>query len=143
LAVKIRLMRVGKKKQPTYRIVVADGRSPRDGRFIEILGQYAPRQEPSVVNIDNERALHWLRNGAQPTETVAKLLHISGVFGEFEKAAGKPAAAQPKARAPKPKTVKEAAPAPAVEAPAAPAAEPAGDDAAEAEAPTEESASDE
>lgn len=135
MAVKIRLMRVGKKKQPTYRIVVADGRSPRDGRFIEILGQYAPRQEPSVVKLDNERALHWLRNGAQPTETVAKLLHISGVFGEFEKAAGKPAAAQPKPKAPKPKTVKEAPPAPVAEAPAATA------DADEA--PAEESASEE
>ena len=83
MAVKIRLMRVGKKKQPTYRIVVADGRSPRDGRFIEILGQYAPRQEPSVINIDNERALHWLRNGAQPTETVEKILKISGAWETF------------------------------------------------------------
>mgnify|MGYP003353722208 CR=1 FL=1 len=140
MAVKIRLMRVGKKKQPTYRIVVADGRSPRDGRFIEILGQYAPRQEPSVVNLDNERALHWLRNGAQPTETVAKLLHISGVFGEFEKAAGKPAAAQPKPKAPKAKTVKEK---PAAEAPAA---EPAAEEAPaeeSAEAPAEETTSDE
>ncbi|MFM8971247.1 MAG: 30S ribosomal protein S16 [Actinomycetota bacterium] len=146
MAVKIRLMRVGKKKQPSYRIVVADGRSPRDGRFIEILGQYAPRQEPSVVNLDNERALHWLRNGAQPTETVAKLLHISGVFGEFERAAGKPAAAQPKAKTPKATTVKEAPPAPAAEAP--PAADSgeesaaAADDAA-TEAPAEEQASDE
>ena len=141
MAVKIRLMRVGKKKQPTYRIVVADGRSPRDGRFIEILGQYAPRQEPSVVNIDNERALHWLRNGAQPTETVAKLLHISGVFGEYEKAAGKPAAAQPKPKTPKAKTVKEAPPAPAAEAPAEAAAE-SGDE-AEASESAEETASDE
>jgi len=140
LAVKIRLMRVGKKKQPTYRIVVADGRSPRDGRFIEILGQYAPRQEPSVVNIDNERALHWLRNGAQPTETVAKLLHISGVFGEYEKAAGKPAAAQPKAKAPKPKTEKpKAAEAPA----AAPVADAPGDEAPAEDAATEEASSDE
>ena len=140
MAVKIRLMRVGKKKQPTYRIVVADGRSPRDGRFIEILGQYAPRQEPSVVNIDNERALHWLRNGAQPTETVAKLLHISGVFGEYEKAAGKPAAAQPKAKAPKPKTEKpKAAEAPA----AAPVADAPGDEAPAEDAATEEASSDE
>ena len=80
MAVKIRLMRVGKKKQPTYRVVVADARSPRDGRFIEILGQYAPRQEPSVVTIDNDRALHWLNKGAQPTEQVAKLLEIAGVW---------------------------------------------------------------
>ena len=72
MAVKIRLMRVGKKKQPTYRVVVADARSPRDGRFIEILGQYAPRQEPSLVTIDSERALHWLNAGAQPTESAAE-----------------------------------------------------------------------
>jgi len=142
LAVKIRLMRVGKKKQPTYRIVVADGRSPRDGRFIEILGQYAPRQEPSVVNIDNERALHWLRNGAQPTETVAKLLHISGVFGEYEKAAGKPAAAQPKAKAPKAKTEKPKADAEAPVA-AAPATDAPAEDAPAEDAPAEEATSDE
>jgi small subunit ribosomal protein S16 len=77
LAVKIRLMRVGKKKQPSYRIVVADSRSPRDGRFIEIIGQYAPRQEPSTVTIDSSRALHWLNNGAQPTESAAKILEMS------------------------------------------------------------------
>ena len=142
MAVKIRLMRVGKKKQPTYRIVVADGRSPRDGRFIEILGQYAPRQEPSVVNIDNERALHWLRNGAQPTETVAKLLHISGVFGEYEKAAGKPAAAQPKAKAPKAKTEKPKADAEAPVA-AAPATDAPAEDAPAEDAPAEEATSDE
>jgi small subunit ribosomal protein S16 len=83
LAVKIRLMRVGKKKQPTYRVVVADSRSPRDGRFIEIIGQYAPRQDPSVVTVNNERALHWLNQGAQPTETAAKVLEISGVWDEY------------------------------------------------------------
>ena len=65
MAVKIRLMRVGKKKQPTYRVVVADGRSPCDGRFIEIIGQYAPREEPSGVEINAESALAWLRKGAQ------------------------------------------------------------------------------
>jgi small subunit ribosomal protein S16 len=70
-------MRVGKKKQPTYRLVVADARSPRDGRFIEIIGQYRPRQEPSVVSVDSDRALHWLANGAQPTEQAAKILEIS------------------------------------------------------------------
>ena len=166
MAVKIRLMRVGKKKQPSYRVVVADGRSPRDGRFIEILGQYAPRQEPSLVSIDNERALHWLRNGAQPTESAAKLLHIAGVFDEFEKSSGKKSAAQPKPKTPKAKTVKpapevaeaaapevaeaaapeapEAAtsePEPAAEEPAAPA-DPA-EDAPVEEASTEEASSDE
>jgi small subunit ribosomal protein S16 len=157
LAVKIRLMRVGKKKQPSYRVVVADGRSPRDGRFIEILGQYAPRQEPSLVSIDNERALHWLRNGAQPTESAAKLLQIAGVFEEFEKSSGKKAAAQPKAKTPKAKAVKPAPEAGAPEAPEAatsepePAAEEPADAAKEApaeeapaeEAPAEEASSDE
>lgn len=83
MAVKIRLMRMGKKKQPTYRVVVADGRSPRDGRFIELLGRYDPRQEPSVVEIDNERALQWLHRGAQPTDAVRKLLEISGAWSRF------------------------------------------------------------
>ena len=121
MAVKIRLMRVGKKKQPTYRVVVADSRSPRDGRFIEIIGQYAPRQEPSVVTVNNERALHWLNQGAQPTETAAKVLEISGVWDEYKEAAGKVAAAKPKPKTPKAKTVKEKpaeASAPAAEAPA-------------------------
>jgi small subunit ribosomal protein S16 len=120
LAVKIRLMRVGKKKQPSYRVVVADARSPRDGRFIEIIGQYAPRQEPSLVTIDSDRALHWLRNGAQPTEEASKLLEITGVWEAYRQATGKAPAAKPKAKTPKAKTVKEA-PAPAAAAPAAPA----------------------
>lgn len=81
--VKLRLMRMGKKKQPTYRIVAADSRSPRDGRFIEVVGTYEPLQEPSRVEIDNEKALKWLRHGAQPTERVEKLLRISGVWDEF------------------------------------------------------------
>jgi small subunit ribosomal protein S16 len=84
LSVKLRLMRVGKKKQPTYRIVAADSRSPRDGRFIEIVGTYAPRSEPSAITVKNEKALAWLAKGAQPTETVRKLLEISGVWSEYE-----------------------------------------------------------
>jgi small subunit ribosomal protein S16 len=84
--VKLRLMRMGKKKQPTYRIVAADARSPRDGRFIEIVGTYEPRREPSVVNIDNEKAIKWLVTGAQPTERVEKLLKISGAWDEFQAA---------------------------------------------------------
>ena len=83
MAVKLRLMRMGKKKQPTYRVVAADSRAPRDGRFIEIIGFYEPRQDPSVVRIDNERALHWLRHGAQPTERVEKLLRISGAWETY------------------------------------------------------------
>ncbi len=81
--VKIRLMRVGKRKQPTFRVVVADSRSPRDGRIIESIGHYHPRQEPSVVNIDNERALFWLQRGAQPSDSVRHLLRISGAWTDF------------------------------------------------------------
>jgi small subunit ribosomal protein S16 len=109
LAVKIRLMRVGKKKQPSYRVVVTDARSPRDGRFIEVLGQYAPRAEPSVVSIDSDRALHWLRVGAQPTEQVGKLLEITGVWAAYKAAFGKDAVAKPKVKTPK---AKEVAPVP-------------------------------
>lgn len=79
MAVKLRLMRMGKTKQPTYRVVAADSRSPRDGRFIEILGVYEPRAEPSVVRIDADKAQKWLSQGAQPTETVVKLLKIAGI----------------------------------------------------------------
>jgi len=81
--VKLRLMRMGKKKQPTYRVVAADSRKARNGRFIEALGFYDPRREPSVIEIDNERAVAWLRNGAQPTERVEKLLKISGAWTDF------------------------------------------------------------
>jgi small subunit ribosomal protein S16 len=70
-------MRMGKKKQPTYRVVAADSRSPRNGRFIEIIGTYDPRQEPSVVKIDTEKAADWIRKGAQPTETVARLIKVA------------------------------------------------------------------
>ncbi len=88
MAVKIRLTRLGKKKQPTYRVVVMDSRKPRDGRYIEQLGVYDPRQEPSLIKIDNERALHWLRTGAQPTERAQKLLEISGAWTLFKVAKG-------------------------------------------------------
>ena len=84
MAVKIRLKRMGKKKQPTYRVVVADGRSPRDGRFIEEIGRYDPRQDPSIVEIDNDKALEWLKKGAQPTDPVRKLLEISGAWSRFK-----------------------------------------------------------
>ena len=88
MAVKIRLMRMGRAKQPTYRVVVADGRSPRNGRFIEQIGRYDPRQEPSVVEIDNEKALSWLEKGAQPTEAARKLLEISGAWGRHRVSKG-------------------------------------------------------
>ena len=84
MAVKLRLKRMGKKKQPTYRVVAADARSPRDGRFIESIGFYAPRAEPSEVKIDNDKAVEWLRKGAQPSETVQKLLKISGAWDQFQ-----------------------------------------------------------
>ncbi len=77
--VKIRLRRMGKKKAPIYRIVVADSRSPRDGRFIEEIGWYDPTQEPSAYKFDEEAAKKWLSNGAQPTAEVAKLLKIAGL----------------------------------------------------------------
>jgi small subunit ribosomal protein S16 len=147
LAVKIRLMRVGKKKQPSYRVVVTDSRSPRDGRFIEVIGQYAPRAEPSVVTLDADRALHWLKVGAQPTEQAGKLLEIAGVWAAYKTEVGKDAVVKPKVKA-KAKTVKPAAPVaePAAAAPAAEAEpETAVEEAApEAEAPAaEEPAADE
>ena len=80
MAVKIRLTRMGKKKAPYYRIIVADGRAPRDGRFIEAIGTYDPNQEPSAVKIDKEAAEKWLKNGAQPTDVVAKLLKAEGII---------------------------------------------------------------
>jgi len=94
VAVKIRLMRMGKTKQPTYRVVAADSRSPRDGRFIEILGVYAPRgrstaDPDAVVESHNEKVLRWLRQGALPTERVERLLKTSGAWDEFQ--AGKAA----------------------------------------------------
>lgn len=99
MAVKIRLMRVGKKKQPTYRVVIADSRSPRDGRYIEIIGQYEPRKDPSVFAIDNDKALGWLRKGAQPTEQVHKLLIGTGLWAEFEAESPNPTLATRTAKA--------------------------------------------
>ncbi|MDP8978413.1 MAG: 30S ribosomal protein S16 [Actinomycetota bacterium] len=82
MAVKMRLRREGKKKQPFYRVVVADARSPRDGRFIEDIGFYQPLSEPSGVRIDRDRALYWLRHGVQPTDQVMHLLRIEGIWQE-------------------------------------------------------------
>ncbi len=77
--VKIRLQRVGAKKKPAYRVVVADSRSPRDGAFIEIIGHYDPRTEPPTINFKQDKTLEWLNRGAQPTQTVASLLSKSGI----------------------------------------------------------------
>ncbi|HEY9575844.1 MAG TPA: 30S ribosomal protein S16 [Lachnospiraceae bacterium] len=79
MAVKIRLKRMGQKKAPFYRIVVADSRSPRDGKFIEEIGTYDPTREPSVYKVDEEAAKRWLANGAQPTEMVGKIFKIAGI----------------------------------------------------------------
>jgi small subunit ribosomal protein S16 len=117
---KIRLARVGKKKQPTYRVVVADARAPRDGAYVEILGHYNPRTDPVTFEIDEDKARSWLSKGAQPTDRIHKLLATRGLM------------AAPVFPDPKPKA---AAPA----APAAPAAAPAATAVAEAPAEAEES----
>ena len=79
MAVKLRLTRVGSKKNPVYRIVAADSRSPRDGKFLEIVGRYNPQTDPSTIEVNEERVKDWLSKGAQPSPTVAKLLKIKGV----------------------------------------------------------------
>ena len=83
MAVKMRLKRMGAKKRPFYRIVVADSRSPRDGRFIEEVGYYNPIENPEIVKIDKEKALKWLGNGAEPTDTVRSILSKEGIMKEF------------------------------------------------------------
>ncbi len=120
---RIRLTRVGKKKQPSYRIVVADSRAPRDGAFLEIIGHYNPRTEPMTLDVKEDEAIRWLRQGAQPSETVAKLLTRLGIM---EKAGLAPVRHQSKG---------SPGPAKAKKAPAAPEPTPA------AEAPAEASAS--
>ena len=99
--VKIRLRRVGSKKKPSYRVVVADSRAPRDGAFISIIGHYNPLTDPETVVIDEEKALNWLRQGAQPTATAARLLAKAGIIEETEARKEKikaGAAAEPKTR---------------------------------------------
>jgi len=98
VATKIKLMRLGKMRAPYYRVVVADSRTKRDGRSIETIGKYHPKQDPSLIDIDNERALYWLRVGAQPTEAVAALLRVTGAWQEFK---GLPAPEPMKMAAPK------------------------------------------
>jgi len=157
MAVRLRLRREGTVKRPHYRIVAADSRSPRDGRFIEALGDYHPMDEPSSIRVDADRALHWLRNGALPTSAVEKLLRISGVWEQFKpgdapaRVRGEKQRLSKKARA-RAEAAVEAAAAPAEEPTAAApaeepaeeptAAEPAAEDTA-ADAPAEEPAADE
>ena len=110
--VKIRLMRMGATKRPFYRVVVADSRSPRDGRFIENIGKYHPLHDPSVIEIDQDRALYWLSKGAQPTEQVRVLLKIVGAWDRFEESKGgakrqKPSAAKTAAAEPAKPTAEE------------------------------------
>jgi len=117
--VKIRLMRLGATKRPFYRVVVADSRSPRDGRFIENIGKYHPLEDPSLIHIDPERALYWLRQGAQPTAQVQKLLAIEGIWEQFDTSRPgrkRPVAKTAKRGAKKPTGVAAPKPAPAPDA---------------------------
>ncbi|HZA60265.1 MAG TPA: 30S ribosomal protein S16 [Actinomycetota bacterium] len=122
--VKIRLMRMGAKKRPFFRVVVADSRSPRDGRFIENIGKYHPLEEPSLIEIDEERALHWLGTGAQPTQPVQVLMQKVGIWEKF-KPEEKPRVRKPKGARPSKKAAASAAEAAASPPPeeTAPAAE--------------------
>jgi small subunit ribosomal protein S16 len=95
--VKIRLRRIGKKGQPSYRVVVTDARSPRDGRFIENIGSYDPMREPSFVEIDGPRALEWIGKGAQPSQAVTRLMEVAGVIPRKEPAAASKAASRAQA----------------------------------------------
>jgi small subunit ribosomal protein S16 len=122
---KIRLARVGKKKQPTYRVVVADARAKRDGKYVEIIGQYNPRTEPNTFVIDEDKARDWIAKGAQPTDRMHKLLATVGIMEA-------PVFPPPKPKA-EPQAARPAAAATAAPAAAAPAEEPA----AEAESPAE------
>jgi len=157
--VRIRLRRVGKRKQPVYRVVVADSRSPRDGRFIEVIGQYKPLEDPSGIVLDTDKALEWLRKGAQPSGSVTALLKRTGIWSTFVADKGpakkpppkkKAAAARARAEAEAAKVAESAEasateqPAPAQPAAAAPQAEtpaveePATEEPAAEEAPADE-----
>lgn len=130
MAVKIRLKRMGKKKAPHYRIIVADSRSPRDGRFIDEIGIYDPNQEPGFIQVDTEAAKKWISNGAQPTDVIVRLFKEAGVLEEVGAA----------------KFVREHKPAPKKEEPAAeetPAAEAPAEEAPAEEAPAEEAPAEE
>jgi small subunit ribosomal protein S16 len=168
VAVKIKLMRMGKIRAPYYRIVVADARTKRDGRAIEEIGKYHPTQEPSLIEVDSERAQYWLGVGAQPTEPVAAILKVTGDWQKFKglpgqegtlrvaepktdkktifEAAAKESAGEPKdgATTPKKRAAKKAAPAEAKAAPAeAKADEPKADEPKADEAPADEAKADE
>ncbi len=117
--VRIRLRRVGKRKQPHYRVVVADSRSPRDGAFIEVIGQYNPLANPSEITLDTDKALDWLRKGAKPSESVVALLKRTGIWSTYVADKG-PAPKRPKRhpRGHQPAAAAKAAAAPAAATPA-------------------------
>jgi small subunit ribosomal protein S16 len=108
MTTRIRLRRMGSNKRPFFRVVVADQRSPRDGRFIENIGKYHPLDDPSVIEIDQDRALHWLRVGAQPSDQVRNLMRKIGIWDEFVKERPSAAPAPSKDRPDKPKVSKKA-----------------------------------
>jgi small subunit ribosomal protein S16 len=138
---------VGKRKQPVYRVVVADSHSPRDGRFIEIIGQYKPLTNPSEITIDTDKALDWLRKGAQPSESVTALLKRTGIWSTFVADKGPPPKPVKKRKAVIAQKAEEPAPEPAAEpvaeapAEAAPAEEAPAEEAPAEEAPATEEAS--
>jgi small subunit ribosomal protein S16 len=108
MTTRIRLRRMGSNKRPFFRVVVADQRSPRDGRFIENIGKYHPLDDPSVIEIDQDRALHWLRVGAQPSNQVRNLMNKIGIWDEFVKERPSAALEPAKERPDKPKVSKKA-----------------------------------
>jgi small subunit ribosomal protein S16 len=108
MTTRIRLRRMGSNKRPFFRVVVADQRSPRDGRFIENIGKYHPLEDPSVIEIDQDRALHWLRVGAQPSDQVRNLMQKIGIWEEFVKERPSAAPVPSKERPDKPKVSKKA-----------------------------------
>ena len=112
MAVKLRLKRMGAKKRPYYRIVAADSRSPRDGRFIEAVGTYDPIKKDNNITLEEDKIMKWLGNGAEPTDTVRSILSASGVWKKFKEASNKPKAKKEEAKEPAVKK-EEAAPKPA------------------------------
>ena len=142
MTTRIRLRRMGSNKRPFFRVVVADQRSPRDGRFIENIGKYHPLDDPSVIEIDQDRALHWLRVGAQPSDQVRNLMQKIGIWDEFVKERPSAAPAPSKERPDKPKVSKKAK-AKAEAAAAQPETPPADAGPTPAETPVEETSAEE
>ena len=138
MAVKIKLMRLGKIRQPYYRVVVADSRTKRDGRVIEEIGKYHPTEEPSLIEINSERAQYWLGVGAQPSEQVAVLLKITGDWQKFKNLPGQEGTLRTKADKVDPKAAIEAVGLDAEKAKAKASEKKAADKAAAAEAPAED-----